>query len=58
MNLEEKSINELKVIAFDINQAILKNQNDYQIVINVLNKKLEAEQSVPLSEVKDATIEP
>lgn len=58
MNLEEKSINELKAICFDINQAILKNQNDYQIVINVLNKKLEAEQSVPLSEVKDATIEP
>jgi coproporphyrinogen III oxidase-like Fe-S oxidoreductase len=27
MNIEEKSINELKVIAFDINQAILKNQN-------------------------------
>jgi hypothetical protein len=58
MNLEEKSINELKAICFDINQAILKNQHDYQVVVSVLNKKLEAEQSVPLSEVKDATIEP
>jgi hypothetical protein len=46
MNLEEKSINELKVIAFDINQAILKNQNDYQVVINMINKKYEEQNKV------------
>lgn len=41
MNLKEQTIEQLKVIAFDIDQAIKKNQNDYQIVINVLNEKLE-----------------
>jgi len=54
MNLNEKSIDELKVIAFDIDQMIKKNQNDYQVVINVLNEKY-AEQNK--TKVEDATIE-
>ena len=43
MNLEEKTVNELKVIAFDIDNQIKVNQRDYQVVINALNVKLEAE---------------
>lgn len=43
MNLEEKTVNELKVIAFDIDNQIKVNQRDYQVVINIINSKLEAE---------------
>jgi len=39
IKLEEQSIEQLKVIAFDIDQAIKKSQNDYQAVINMINQK-------------------
>ena len=41
MDLNSKTIDELKVIAFDIDNAIKVNQRDYQTVINVINAKLE-----------------
>lgn len=47
MNLDSKSIDELKVIGFDIDQQIKISQQNYQAVIQVLNKKLEEEQNNP-----------
>ena len=44
MNLEEQTIEQLKVIGFDIDQQIKISQQNYQAVIQVLNKKLEEEQ--------------
>lgn len=51
MELKDKTIDELKVIAFDIDQAIKRSQNDYQIVINLINEKLQSK-----APVEDATI--
>ena len=49
MNLEEKTIDELKVIGFDIDQQIKISQQNYQAVIQVLNKKLEEQSKVEIS---------
>ena len=40
MELKDKTIEELKVIAFDIDQSIKKSQHNYQVVINLINEKL------------------
>ena len=56
MTLEEKTIDELKVIGFDIDQQIKISQQNYQAVIQVLNKKLEEEQKK--NEVKLTPKEP
>lgn len=51
MNLDEKTIDELKVIGFDIDQQIKISQQNYQAVIQVLNKKLEEESKQPTPQV-------
>jgi hypothetical protein len=47
MELKDKTIEELKVIAFDIDQSIKKSQHNYQVVINLINEKLQAQKNEP-----------
>jgi len=57
MNLQEQTIEQLKVIAFDIDQAIKKNQNDYQVVINVLNEKYAEQQKKDINNKLDKLVD-
>jgi hypothetical protein len=50
MELKDKTIDELKIIGFDIDQQIKASQHNYQIVINLINEKL---QNVPVQPKED-----
>jgi len=53
VNIDTASIDQLKVAAFDINEAIKKNQHDYNVVYNKIIEKQKELNSIPLTPTEE-----